>query len=569
MTKNEFTDKCYKDALKYENDILTGKIIACEFIKQAITRRHELTKKYYFSKKSVIAVFDFMYYVNLTDGNDVVRMSVMPWQSWIILSIYGLFRDKGFNKRLVREALIYVARKNGKSSLAAILGLYELLKGERNPEIYVVSSTRDQANQIMRYWSQIVKDSPALAKRIDRRQYHMQTNNNGIGLAKAEVNEPDRLNGKNVSLGIVDEAAILPKKDLFQVLQTGTVKRKNPLMIQISTASANRDFYFYNDIEIGKRVLDGEVANDSVFYALYTLDSEDDIENPDNWIKPMPAIDILISKEDMIIAYEKAQLTVSDSIDFNIKHFNIYQDNEMGWIPDADVLTCFKNPDFKDLDKKELKVYLGLDLASTRDLASMVAVFEHPETGKIEVMPEFYFPTSDNQANQIRKTGIDLTGWIQKGHIIEHKNKIIDYDKVFNRIKYYVETFDVQGISYDAWSASILMNELESNLPLDLYAAPQNTSYFNFPLKLIERLVYSEKINLSRNPVLRWHFSNVVLYRDGNDNIKVMKNKSKDSVDGVVSLAMAIGLYAKLNFDSVSMVMDEYSGSGLQMKKVI
>ena len=126
----------------------------------------------------------------------------MPWQSWIVLSIYGLFRDKQFKKRLVREALIYVSRKNGKSSLAAILGLYELLKGERNPEIYVVSSTRDQANQIMRYWSQIVKDSPALAKRIARRQYHMQTEINGIGIAKAEFGTTAPIH-KNSKAGMI------------------------------------------------------------------------------------------------------------------------------------------------------------------------------------------------------------------------------------------------------------------------------------------------------------------------------------------------------------------------------
>ena len=571
MDKYEYAKIALDSAFKYEKDVLSNKIIVNKFIKKAVKRQIKLRKKYYYNEDAILDVFQFMYFINLSNNGITGRMEIMPWQAWLLLSIYSIYRDKDFKKRLVREVLIYISRKQGKSTLSAILGLYELIKGERHPEIYVVSSTRDQASQLFDYWTQIISDSPALKKRVKKRQYDIQTVLNGIGKAKAEVNEPERLNGKNVSLGIVDESAILPTKELYQVLLTGTVKRVNPLMIQISTASAFKEYYFYNDIEIGKKVLNGNIDSDNTFYALYTLDDKKEMDNPNMWIKSMPALDVLVSKEDMIIAYDKACLTTSDKIDFNIKHFNIYEDNETNWIPDNAYLKCFKDVNFKVLkvEKSSLKVYLGLDLSSTRDLASLVAVFENPITNKIEVMPEFYFPTTDNEANKIRKSGIDLSGWIEKGFIVEHKNKIIDYNMIFDRIEYYVDNFDVQGISYDAWSAKILMSELESKLAIDLYAAPQNTTYFNFPLKYIERLVYSEMINLTKNPVLRWHFSNVVLYRDGNGNIKVMKNKSRESVDGVVSLAMAIGLYAKLNFDAVSMVMDGHSGTGLQIDKKV
>jgi len=112
------------------------------------------------------------------------------------------------------------------------------------------------------------------------------------------------------------------------------------------------------------------------------------------------------------------------------------------------------------------------------------------------------------------------------------------------------------------------MAEIESSLYMDLYAAPQNASYFNAPIKYLERLILSKQINLSKNPVLRWCFMNVTMYYDGNNNCKITKNKSKDSVDGAVALAMAVGLYLKINWDSLSMVLDGFTEDHIELDRI-
>ena len=565
MTKEEYAKAALDLAYQYEEDVLSGKEVANNWIRAAVKRRRRLAEKYYLNEEGALDVFRFMYYINITIKGKLDRFRLMPFQAWIILSIYGISRDEKGEYRLTTEAIIFISRKCGKSSLSAVLGLYDLLKGERNPEVYVAASTKEQASLILKMWKQILQDSPAIAKRAKPMQYKIISRHNGDGIAKSLVNEPDRLLGSNPSMYIIDEASILQGKELYNALQTGTVYRKNPLGIQITTASWFKDYYFYNDYMIGKRVLEGEIENDTVFYALYELDEDDDVEDYTKWKKAMPAMGYLIDLETMKVKWKKAKLTTTDKNEFLNKNLNKWSDNATTWIPDDAYRQCFINPDLEAL--KGQPAYLGLDLSTTRDLASLVVVVENPETKKLEVFPEFYFPTEDNDYNKVRKSGIDLTAWIDKGYIMPHKNKVVDYEEILKRIKYYNEIFDLQGLSYDAWSSSVLISKIEAEVLIDVYAAPQTTSYFNAPLKYLERQIFNKGINLSKNPVLRWNFRNVVIYADGNNNIKIMKNKSRDSVDGAVALAMAVGLYMKLNWDAIAMIMEDFSKSDIELDK--
>jgi phage terminase large subunit-like protein len=113
-------------------------------------------------------------------------------------------------------------------------------------------------------------------------------------------------------------------------------------------------------------------------------------------------------------------------------------------------------------------------------------------------------------------------------------------------------------LSYDRWDASILINQVESNLLIDTFPTPQTTAFFTYPMRYLERLIFNEDINLSKSPALRWNFRNVVIYTDTSGNVKPAKNKSLDSIDGVIALLEALGAYAQINFDSVAALMESF-----------
>jgi phage terminase large subunit-like protein len=247
----------------------------------------------------------------------------------------------------------------------------------------------------------------------------------------------------------------------------------------------------------------------------------------------------------------------------------MFVDSADAWIPDEDYKACTKEFEIEELFGG--KAYMGYDLSRSRDLTSISVVIEHPKTGTLHEVTDFFFPTAVEKnvdgvemctnERRIRAGSIDLLPWIEKGYIFEHKGKVISYDKVFERIEYYYENFNLQAIGYDQYNAAQLNNMVEENIDVELINFKQSPVYFNTPLKFLERAIMGREITLQKNPVQRWNFRNVVLYQDGNDNIKIVKNKSKDSVDGVVALGMAIGMYLECNYDAVANILDSLNNS--------
>ena len=528
----EYINECLELAEQYEQDVINDRITVSEWIKKAVLREQKLRTKYTYKLDKVRDIFKFFYFVNIERNK---RFKPLPFQAWIVRSIYSLFRENGL--RLRKYAIIWMARKNGKTAFTAILSLYELMKGDENAEVYFLATTSKQASQALSYLKSMISVSPALKKRLDILTYYIRYK--GHSVARPLAAKADSLDGLNPSFCIIDESHAHPNRDLFNIMDSGMKARKEPLLLEISTAGFNKSYPFFNQIEIGKKVLNGEEEQDNTLYMFYTLDSEDEIDDPSKWIKANPAINEILSLDTLIEDYNKAKKTTSDLISFTVKNLNFYLDTEDNWIEDDIIKKCFKDFDLNEL--KGSKVFYGVDLASTRDLAALAILIE--KNDKLYAKVEHFLP--DNRNSLVRQNGLDLTSWIKKGYITQTENKTIDYEYIQERIKYYDSLFESVSLGYDKWNSSQFIPPLQLYLGLPCYACPQNTSFFNLPLRTLEGYIFENKIIFEKNPVLRWMFSNVVLYYDGNGNIKIVKNKSKDAVDGVVALAMAIGQFLK------------------------
>jgi phage terminase large subunit-like protein len=172
-----------------------------------------------------------------------------------------------------------MARKNAKTTLTAIFSLYELIKGAEQAEVYFLATTAKQASQALKYLKAIIAVSPALKKRVDVLAYHLRFNKHSI--AKPLAGKADSLDGLKPSFVIIDESHAHKNRDLFNIMDSGMKATYEPLLLEISTAGFRKDYPFYNQLEAAKKVLDGESEQDNTFYALYTLDSEDEIEQPE------------------------------------------------------------------------------------------------------------------------------------------------------------------------------------------------------------------------------------------------------------------------------------------------
>ncbi|MFW5847871.1 MAG: terminase large subunit [bacterium] len=537
MTKEEYIKYCNDIASEYENDVINDSIIVSKWIKKSVIREKELRNQYQYRQDKVDDVYKFLYYINIEKGK---RFYPLSFQSWIIKCIYGLYIDE--NRRLRKYGTIWMSRKNGKTAFSSVLSLYNLTKEQDEGEVYFCATTSKQASQALKYLKSYISYSKALKKRVKVKLYELLYKNS---IAKALPGLAEKLDGLNPSFAIIDESHAHKTRDLYNVIETGTGSRTNSLILEISTAGYNKDYPFFEQLENGKKILNGEINQDNHFLSYFTLDNESEIDNPEMWIKSNPSMGTIINKDDLVDKYNKAKKIQTDFDSFIIKQLNYYKDIKDNWITDNILKKCF-NKDFNIEILKGNKAYLAVDLSATRDLSSLSIVVE--KDGKLYNRTEFYYP--DSEYNKIRRNGINLDKWIEQGYIINTQKRTIDYDYIYNRIMYYNDIFDIQVVGYDKWNSAMLIPKVELEGIL-CNNCPQNTGFFNAPLKYLEKAIYENFIKMEFNPVLRWNYRNVILYRDGNDNIKIMKNKSLDAVDGVVSLAMAIGQYLELSTDDL------------------
>lgn len=543
-----YTSEALSRAVQYKKDVKSGKQVANKWIKLAVQRsdNDQKRKDIYFDKSAVLRVFKFFYFIRIKNGKRYTRFVLTPYQAWIIYEIFGYFYND--NIRRYRYATLYTARKSGKTVFSVAIELYMLMYDqEEDPEAYLCATTREQAGQALRYSKNIVKNSPSLKRRLKVQQFQIIYEKRS-GLLKVLANKPESNDSLNPYVFIIDEMHAHPTIDFFNVMKSGIMSRENPLGIITSTAGFNRDYPFFKMIETAKKVLEGLIEDDITFYALYTLDDEDEVEDYDAWVKANPNVGQTIRIDALKKEYLKAKLMPTELVNFITKNLNRYMDPLDQWIPDDQYKknqTTIQPP-----TDKRLPAFVGIDLSSVRDLASMVLSFTDPNTNKVVSIPEFYFP--QNEIKRIRDSGIDMGDWIKKGWIIEHDSPTIDHEKIYERVQYWHTVFDIQLIFYDKWNSAFLIPKIEQNMFIDCRHFDQTTTWFNFPLKYIEKLFFGEELAMGENPVMRWMYHNIVLYFDGNMNIKIMKNKSADSVDGPVAHAMSIGAWLEYNGDTTA-----------------
>lgn len=324
----------------------------------------------------------------------------------------------------------------------------------------------------------------------------------------------------------------------------------------ISTAGFQKDSFCFDLLITCQNILKGEVVDESFFALLFMLDEGDDWMDNSLWVKANPNLGTIISMDDMMIEFNQVKTMPSTLQNFLVKNLNIYQDVEECFLEDSVLQVAFNSKlDMDDYIGQDC--YVGIDLSSTKDLTSFVYLFYNEDTERFTAFPFFFMAKNPNK--RLRKGGIDLTKWIREGHIKEGSNRTIDYDMLFDHFKEIASKHNIMMVGYDILNSALIVPRVES-LGIECKAFPQTTMAFNFPMKYLEKTMYDETIEYN-NPVMTWNFRNTVIWKDpANENIRPSKKKSLDSIDGVVSMAEAMGMWLHVNLSPELLAFKEYVG---------
>lgn len=560
MNPDQYADDQFEQLDQYVNDVLNGNVLTNKYIYKAVERYANDLKRddIVWEKEKVRRVLKFFSLLVVNVQNEYKQFYLMPFQTFIIANLYG-FHWVATGRRRFRYSYLEMARKSGKTMFSVGLSMYHLIAdGERDAQVLFLASTREQASIALRYAKSLVINSPVLESRVRKLQYYLRftkTIDNRVSesVLKTLASNADKLDGYSPSYVLIDEYHAHTTDEIFKVMKSGVLARENPLINIITTAGFDVSKPCYQYREGAINVLRGEVIADDLFAMIFTLDEGDDFADESLWPKANPALGLISRIEDLVAEFNQAKITPSLLNNFLTKNLNMWIANNDSWIDEIVLDKAFKN-DLKIEDFKGQDCYIGLDLSTTRDLTSAVLMFEKDQ--EFFVFP--YFFMANNPQKRIRKGGINLAVWMRDGHIIECQTRTIDYELLTQYFQRWSEDFNIQALGFDNMNSALIIPQIES-MGIECIRIPQTAMAFNFPLKYTEKLLYDEKMTIT-NPCMKWNFRNVVLYVDGNGNIKIVKNKSLDAVDGCVSLGEAMAVWLQINFSAERMAYDSYLG---------
>lgn len=523
---------------QYAEDILSGKVLAGEYIKLACERYFNLMddERYEFREESVDdVIFFFSYLQHFKGKHSGMPFTLEPWQQWIIANIYGFYVVED-GTRLIQTAYIEVARKNGKSALAAGIGLNSLINdNEDGAEVYFAANSKDQVK--MSAWPLCSN----FAKKFDPKSKYLGvfrdtiTFDRTISWLKVLAADSTKLDGPNPSTFILDEYHAAKDNSLKAVLESGQGTRENPLAIIITTAGFNRLGPCFELRTTSIEILREVKEDDSYFIAIYSLDEKDDWKDENMWVKANPNIAVTVRTQYIRKEIRKAINSPSDENNIKTKNLNMWCDSETVWIPDDYILTSTLHVNLADFAKRD--AYVGIDLASTSDLTSVCYMI--PMEDKFYFKMKYYLP----EAALREKRFSELYGeWRRQGCITITPGNVTDYDYILNDLMDNDKILYIQTVGYDQWNATqFVIHATEKGLPME--PVSQSIGNFNRPTKEMERLILSGKAAIDNNVINRHCFRNVVIARDRNGNVKPSKQFEEKKIDGVIAALTALGGY--------------------------
>lgn len=519
----------------YARRVVAGDEVACKWVRLACQRFLDDGQRedIWFDRNAADRACGFIERLPHTKGHWAAKkelLSLSDWQVFIVCNIFGWMRG---DYRRFRTAFLLIARKNGKSILAAAIGLYMFVAdGEFGSEVYSGATTEKQAWEVFRPARLIVDRTPALAQRfdIDVNAKNMHVLSNGSRFEPLVGNPGD---GSSPHCAIVDEYHEHPTDELYQTMETGMGARQQPLMLVISTAGANLAGPCYEMQKDVQSVLEGTEKDDTLFGVIFTADEDDEWDSDEALQKANPNFEISVSGDFLRQQRDKARRSAATQNHYRTKHLNQWVGARTAWM--NMVAWQRQKGDFTLEDFAGCPAWLGVDLATKKDVTAVVALIAKDD--QWFVVPRFYSPESSAEENR------KYYAYEREGLMTLTPGNMTDYAFVESDIVDIAGVLDVQDVAFDPMQSNYLMTRLADS-GLNVIEYKQIVAYMSDPMKEVEAQVLAGKLWHDGNDVMTWMMGNVAAKIDAKENIyprKENENSPVCKIDGVVALIMAMG----------------------------
>lgn len=529
---------------KYCREVTKGKVVAGKKIHALCTRLLDEIAvgdsgkgRWVYDREKANRAVDFIEkFCYIPSGRIGQPFKLEPYEKAIVQAIFG-FVDRKTGLRKHTEALVIVARKNGKSSLAAAIEMYMLIAdGEGAPQIYNIATTGNQAELCYNACVRMVRQSKAFKGKVKKRTDDLYFAHN-MGYIKPLNANADTLDGLDVHAGILDEIHAMKTRELYDVAKQGMSSREQPLLFQITTAGFIRDSIYDSQYDYAKRWLDGKVDNPRFIAFVWELDSRDEWEQERMWKKANPGLGTVKKLSTLREHVAKAKQDPSFLPTVLTKDFNIPQNQATAW------LTFEEAVNEEPLDWASMGFRYGVagfDASDTIDLSAAKMLCMRPDDDRIYVRSMYWLPETviEEFASKGKdRDNVPYRQWIERGLL-----RTVPGNKVDKRVfhDWLVELMDEgcypYAIGYDPWHMDDSNEGDLKRLVGDsrCFRVRQGAITLSQPMKQLKADYAANRIVDGHHPINEWCRMNVSIKTDANGNIQPYKKElnPKNRIDG-------------------------------------
>lgn len=545
----------------YAEEVVAERIDANQWIKLAAKRhlddlaksRSDKSYPYWFSKSAAHDVCEFIEKLPHVKGRwarEKKRIVLEAWQCFLLCVGFGWLKRKNGLRRF-RKFFWLIPRKNGKSILAAAIGLYMwCMDGEVGAEVYTGATTEKQAWEVFRPAKLMLEQSKSLLDFVGKDAVHFKSLVVEKDYSRFEplIGKPG--DGSSPSCAIADEYHEHDTPDLVDTMETGMLAREQPISLKISTAGVNLAGPCRDEFLEAQKVLLGVLENEELFCAMWGIDETEYQWNghavpPDDWANPKvlrkanPNFGISVDADSLEADHRQAVLDPAKQNRFKTKHLNVWCSARTAWMS----LPVWNFCGDSSLSIDEFKgspAYFILDLASKDDIAAFSILIRKKLDGVMHfyTFAKYYVPESALEDENNPNAAV-YRKWKAQGWLTVTDGAEIDFDTIRDDVLKLKNHFQVKEIVYDPWRATQLAQQL-AKAGATVVEFRQTVQNLSAPMKETASAVKGNRLHHDNNPMTTWMVSNVTAKADAKDNIYPRKEKPQYKIDGAVALIMGV-----------------------------
>lgn len=519
--------------MAYAEAVIAGKVITGRLVRLACERHlRDLERDdIYFDEAAADFAIEFFSHLRHSKGEWAGQPFILePWEAFIVGSLFGWKRPDG--SRRFRISYTELARKNGKSTLSAGVGLLlAFFDDEPGAEVYAAATKRDQAKIVWGEARAMVNASPALKQRINVLVANLNREDQRQKFEPLGA-DADSTDGLNIHGAIPDELHAHKTRAMWDVLQTATGARRQPLIFAITTAGYDRRTICWEQHDYAVKMLDGIVHDDTLFAYIATIDEGDDWKDSACWPKANPNLGVSVKVDDLERKCEKAKQVPGEVNAFLQLHLDVWTTQSTRWLSDE---MWMENDG--DVDPEALKgqqCFAGLMVSTTFDISALVLWFS--EGG--EVLPFFWVP-KERILDRVAKDMVPYDEWEREGFLTATQGNVIDFAVIRAKINELAECYNIRELAMKRWNTPQLQTELMDD-GLNIILVGDGYKDMSPGTRELEKLLLEGKVRHGGNRVLRWMASNIAVRMDPEERIRPDKAASTERYDGIEAFIIAI-----------------------------